>query len=259
MYPISRLKILWFLFLLMLIPCGGIAGPGDAQIHFHRGLAAEDRGDLKSASKLYKKACMAEDGLAEGCLRWAKLSSGPEQSKELKRALGSAVMLDPQNVESRYLLAKLLLEKKDYVWAIEHLLAAQGAATHKSNQGLIGYYLGYAQYKSGDLESAGKNLEQAQNQLPPPLRQRCLYYRALVALEQGIGACPVLSFDAAKLKPVLNIPDNYDIGLMLVLGYPAESPQIEASTGSIETSVDDKGIRHVPKRQLKDILHRNGF
>ena len=81
----------------------------------------------------------------------------------------------------------------------------------------------------------------------------------LVALEQGIGTCPILAFDENELKRSLNIPDNYDIALLLALGYPDESPVQEVSTGSIERWVDSQGVRHVPKRKLKDIVHRNKF
>ena len=81
----------------------------------------------------------------------------------------------------------------------------------------------------------------------------------LVALEQGIGACPILSFDAGELKQLLNTPDKYDIALMLALGYPDESPVTETSTGPIEYWVDSQGVRHVPKRKLEDIMHHNKF
>ncbi len=83
---------------------------------------------------------------------------------------------------------------------------------------------------------------------------------ALVALEQGIGSCPVTSFARAKLKGVLNIPDKYEIALVLALGFPDESPVLEIATGgSIKRWVDSEGMRHIPKRELKDIIHRNRF
>jgi len=81
----------------------------------------------------------------------------------------------------------------------------------------------------------------------------------LVSLEQGIGTCPILAFDENELKQILNIPDNYAVALVVALGYPDESPVQEISTGSIQYWIDDQGIRHVPKRKLEDILHRNKF
>ena len=81
----------------------------------------------------------------------------------------------------------------------------------------------------------------------------------LVAREQGIGTCPILSFRENELKSILNIPENYAIALVLALGYPDESPVLEISTSSIEYWTDGQGTRHIPKRKLEDIIHRNKF
>jgi nitroreductase len=81
----------------------------------------------------------------------------------------------------------------------------------------------------------------------------------LVALEQGVGSCPILSFDQKKLKQALNIPDNYDAALVVAMGYPDESPVTEVAIDSVEYWVDSQGVRHVPKRKLADIRHHNKF
>ena len=81
----------------------------------------------------------------------------------------------------------------------------------------------------------------------------------LVALEQGLGACPVLMFNEDGLRQVLNIPPTYDVALVLLLGYPNESPVAEVATGPVDTWMDSQGVRHVPKRKLEDITHRNKF
>jgi nitroreductase len=81
----------------------------------------------------------------------------------------------------------------------------------------------------------------------------------LLALEQGLGACPALLFNEKKLKQIFNVPAGYNIGVVVAMGYPDESPVTEVSTGSIQTWVDDQGVRHVPKRKLEDITHRNKF
>ena len=81
----------------------------------------------------------------------------------------------------------------------------------------------------------------------------------LVALEEGIGSCPFLSYKESELREILNLPDNYDIALVLALGYPDESPITEVPTDSIKYWVDSHGVRHVPKRKLEDITHRNKF
>ena len=81
----------------------------------------------------------------------------------------------------------------------------------------------------------------------------------LVAYEQGLGACPILMFNESNIKPVLNIPDTHDIALVIAMGYPDEAPVAEVATDSIEGWLDDKLVRHIPKRRLEDIVHRNGF
>ncbi len=81
----------------------------------------------------------------------------------------------------------------------------------------------------------------------------------LVALEQGLGSCVMTGIDRGKLRQVLNIADKYEIAMLLALGYPDENPVVEVATGSIKRWVDKKGVRHIPKRKLKDIVHRNKF
>ena len=81
----------------------------------------------------------------------------------------------------------------------------------------------------------------------------------LTAWEEGVGCCPVMFFKAEGIKSALNIPDDYDIGLVIVMGYPDESPVAEEATDSVESYVDESLQRHVLKRKLGDILHRNGF
>jgi nitroreductase len=81
----------------------------------------------------------------------------------------------------------------------------------------------------------------------------------LVALEEGIGSCVITSFKQGKLREVLNIPDKYEIAMALALGYPDESPVLEVATDSIKRWIDSEGVRHIPKRKLEDITHRNRF
>jgi nitroreductase len=79
----------------------------------------------------------------------------------------------------------------------------------------------------------------------------------LTALEQGIGCCPILMFNEADLKLLLEIPESHDIALVIAMGYPDESPVADIATDSTNIWVDDKGVRHVPKRKRADIIHRN--
>ncbi len=161
-----------------------VAGPGDAVIEYNLGLAARKKGSLDRAYKLFKKACLAADGLAEACLAWGELADSQENAKDVKRALGSAVMLAPDDIHARYALAVYLLKKKDWTWAIEHLVAAIPYAETDEDRALLRYYLGYALFKNDEIDEAGKQLSLSRAHLPPSQRQLCDYYRALVAARQ---------------------------------------------------------------------------
>ncbi len=100
-----------------------------------------------------------------------------------------------------------------------------------------------------------------------PERRRITLYDAgmaaeniiLTAWEQGIGCCPILMFNEQDLKLVLDIPAEYDIALVIAMGYPDEMPVAEDVKDSTNIYVDEKNVRHVPKRKLADILHKNRF
>jgi len=81
----------------------------------------------------------------------------------------------------------------------------------------------------------------------------------LAALEQGIGCCPILMFNEKDLKMILEIPDDYDIALVIAMGYPDEAPVADVAVESLNVWVDAKGLRHVPKKKLADIIHKNKF
>jgi nitroreductase len=79
----------------------------------------------------------------------------------------------------------------------------------------------------------------------------------LAAFEQGIGTCPAMPSNEANLKQTFGVPDQYDVGLVIVMGYPDEQPVTDVAATSLSPYVDEKGVRHVPKRKLEDIIHRN--
>jgi len=81
----------------------------------------------------------------------------------------------------------------------------------------------------------------------------------LVALEEGIGSCCIGAIGRDKLREILKIPNNYTIVIVVALGYPNENPVVEEFEGSIKYWKDESGTLHVPKRRLRDILHRNTF
>jgi nitroreductase len=79
----------------------------------------------------------------------------------------------------------------------------------------------------------------------------------LGAREKGLAGCMIGAIDRERLKSVLNISDQYKILLVLALGTPKETVVIEPVLGpdnSIKYWRDEKGVHHVPKRSLQDIV-----
>ncbi len=167
-------------------PGASSAQSADAVIDYDLGRAALDRGATDEAGAAFERACLADGGSADACLAWARLlearpAADPDRERDLKRALGSAVMLAPDDVAARYELALLLLEKQDWTWAIEHLEAALAAHPTPAEEALLRYYLGYARLESGAFDDAARQLSLAEGGLPAGLAQRCRYYRARAA------------------------------------------------------------------------------
>ncbi len=81
----------------------------------------------------------------------------------------------------------------------------------------------------------------------------------LTAWDEGIGSCWLLSINRDRLRQIFSVPEKYRIDSVLALGYPAEKSVIEELTDSVKYWKDEQGRFHVPKRALKDVIHRNGF
>lgn len=78
----------------------------------------------------------------------------------------------------------------------------------------------------------------------------------LGAAEKGIGGCMIGSIQRDELRQVLNIPERYDILLVLALGYPNEVVVIEdvGPDGGMKYYRDAQGVHHVPKRTLDEVI-----
>lgn len=78
----------------------------------------------------------------------------------------------------------------------------------------------------------------------------------LGAVEKGLGGCMIGSIRRKKLREALNLPDQYDILLVLAIGKPREKAVIETvgADGDIKYWRDQEGVHHVPKRPLKEII-----
>lgn len=81
----------------------------------------------------------------------------------------------------------------------------------------------------------------------------------LAAWSYGIGSCWLASVDRETLRSFYQIPAKYTIDTVVALGYPAETPQLEASDETVRYWQDSDGRLHVPKRTVEAIVHFNGF
>jgi nitroreductase len=78
----------------------------------------------------------------------------------------------------------------------------------------------------------------------------------LGATEKGLGGCMIGSINRKQLRRDLEIPDQYDILLIIALGKPKETVVLETvgPDGDIKYWRDDEDVHHVPKRPLDEII-----
>ncbi|MBI2852985.1 MAG: nitroreductase family protein [Chloroflexi bacterium] len=78
----------------------------------------------------------------------------------------------------------------------------------------------------------------------------------LGAVEKGLGGVMLGSAKRPELMASLNIPEKYEILLVLALGKPKETVVIETVGPDGKTAYwrDDNGVHHVPKRRLEDVI-----
>ena len=78
----------------------------------------------------------------------------------------------------------------------------------------------------------------------------------LGAVEAGLGGCMIGSVKRDKLQEALEIPDRYQILLVIALGKPTEKVVTELvdESGSITYYRDQDDVHHVPKRRLEELI-----
>jgi nitroreductase len=78
----------------------------------------------------------------------------------------------------------------------------------------------------------------------------------LGAVEKELGGCMFASIDKQNLVKALEIPDRYEILLVIALGKPKEIVVLEdvPNLKNVKYWRDENQIHHVPKRTLKDII-----
>jgi nitroreductase len=78
----------------------------------------------------------------------------------------------------------------------------------------------------------------------------------LGAREKGLAGCIIGLVQRERLRQVLAIPVRYEILLVVALGKSKETVVVEGIgyAGDIKYWRDDKGVHHVPKRSLDEII-----
>ncbi|MHC4984834.1 MAG: nitroreductase family protein [Planctomycetota bacterium] len=78
----------------------------------------------------------------------------------------------------------------------------------------------------------------------------------LGAVEKGLGGCILGAINHDGLRAALDVDNRYEILLVIALGKPAETVQVEPMPPDGKTAYwrDDAGIHHVPKRSLDELI-----
>lgn len=78
----------------------------------------------------------------------------------------------------------------------------------------------------------------------------------LGAARMGLGGCFIGSFKKEPLKTLLGIGEDFDIALVIALGYPKEEVVLEEinDSGDVKYWRDENKVHHVPKRTLEQVI-----
>ena len=78
----------------------------------------------------------------------------------------------------------------------------------------------------------------------------------LGAVDRGLGGCMLASARRDELRNALDIPERYEILLVIALGKPKEKVVLEVlgPSGDVRYWRDEEQVHHVPKRHLDDII-----
>lgn len=77
----------------------------------------------------------------------------------------------------------------------------------------------------------------------------------LGATEAGLGGCMIQSIKREELRNELNLPDRYEILLVLAIGKTVEQVVIDPiRNDDVKYWRDENRVHHVPKRSLDDLI-----
>ncbi len=74
--------------------------------------------------------------------------------------------------------------------------------------------------------------------------------------DKGFGACQFSNIDREVLRAELQIPDEYEILMVLAIGKPKEIVVLDEinESGDVRYWRDEQSIHHVPKKKLEDLI-----
>lgn len=78
----------------------------------------------------------------------------------------------------------------------------------------------------------------------------------LGAINFGLGCCWMGAIDRDKIRELFNIPEYFEITHVISLGYPDEESIMEPYEGSFDYWKDEKGLMHVPKKEINEIIYK---
>lgn len=81
----------------------------------------------------------------------------------------------------------------------------------------------------------------------------------ITAMEAGVGSCMMGAIERERIKGILGIPNNFEVPLVIALGYPKEKSVAEDEEKGVPYGADEKGVMHIPKRSLGKVMHKDRF
>jgi nitroreductase len=77
----------------------------------------------------------------------------------------------------------------------------------------------------------------------------------LTAVEKNLGGCIIASLKKEALSKILQLPEHLKILQVIALGKPIEKVVLEElKEGDFKYWRDEKGVHHVPKRALDELI-----
>jgi tetratricopeptide (TPR) repeat protein len=149
-----------------------------------RGLAALQAGRMEEADDIAKELRREGEKRPEMLyfLGLVDLATGRYESAE--RLFQQVIELRPQLHRARLDLARAMLGRKNYAWAIRTLQPLVNQL--QGHEGVVYYYLGYALLQLGEFQDAEEMLRLALNSPSiGALRERCVLFLGEVELRQG--------------------------------------------------------------------------